>query len=187
MLQPFKILKIDAKLIFFSTSHFSYHRYAESSTPRVNDTGSRRLSTSTRLSDSTIRGVDDSPHHWYAESTTLRITDTASFLFKKSIADSPYRTPRIVESESRRLPVSLSRGVVFRIRISPRIRSQNRNGSKCSVRDLCQTDLCKNLGKFGSLPCPFNMSTSLYFKRLHKKTESSTYMCTCVGNYMYKP
>jgi hypothetical protein len=94
MLQPFKVLKIDAKLIFFSTSDSLYHRYAESSTPRLNDTWSRRLSVST------IRGVDD----------------------------------------SRRLPVSLSLGVVFRIRISPRIRSQNRNGSKCSVRDLCRTD-----------------------------------------------
>ncbi len=39
--------------------------------------------------------------------------------------------------------------------ISPRIQSQNRNGSKYSVRDLDQSDLCKNLGKFGSLPCPF--------------------------------
>ncbi len=27
---------------------------------------------------------------------------------------------------------------------------------KCSVRDLGQSDLCKNLGKFGSLPCSFN-------------------------------
>jgi hypothetical protein len=69
------------------------------------------------------------------------------------VVDSPYR-----ESESRRLRVSLSRGVVFRIGISPRIRSQNRNGSKCSVRDLCRTDLCKNLGKSGSFPCLFKTS-----------------------------
>ncbi len=33
------------------------------------------------------------------------------------------------------------------------------NGSKCSVRDLGQSDLCKNLGKFGSLPCPFKERT----------------------------
>ena len=38
--------------------------------------------------------------------------------FKNSIADSPIR------------------GVNFRSRISPRIRSQNRNSSKASVRDL---------------------------------------------------
>ncbi len=61
---------------------------------------------------------------------------SGEFSFKHSIAD--------------------SRGVVFRLRISPRIRSQNRNGSKCSVRDLCPTDLCKNLGKSASSPCPFN-------------------------------
>ncbi len=36
--------------------------------------------TTTRLSDSTIRGVDNSPHHWYTESTTPRITDTESRL-----------------------------------------------------------------------------------------------------------
>jgi hypothetical protein len=56
-----------------------------------------------------------------------------------------------------RLPDSASRGVVFQLRISPRIRSQNRNGSKCSVRDLCRTDLCKNPRKSASLPCPFNL------------------------------
>jgi hypothetical protein len=54
-----------------------------------------------------------------------------------------------------RLPDSASRGVVFRIRISPRSRSQNLNGSKCSVRDLCRTDFCKNPRKSASLPCPF--------------------------------
>ncbi len=57
--------------------------------------------------------------------------------------------------QSCRLPDSPIRGVVFRIQISPRVRSQNLNGSKSSVRDLGQSDLCKNLGKFGSLPCPF--------------------------------
>jgi hypothetical protein len=42
------------------------------STPRLNDTGSRRLSVSM------IRGVGDSPTQRYGESTTLRITDTRS-------------------------------------------------------------------------------------------------------------
>jgi len=45
--------------------------------------------------------------------------------------------------QSCRLPDSSIRGVVFRIRISPRIRSQNQNSSKCSVRDLGQSDLCR--------------------------------------------
>ncbi len=45
----------------------------ESVTLCINDTRSRRLS------DSTIRGVDDSPRHCYAESTTPRITDTESW------------------------------------------------------------------------------------------------------------
>ncbi len=34
-------------------------------------------------------------------------------------------------------------GFVFRLRISPRIWSQNRNGSKGSVRDLWETNFCK--------------------------------------------
>ncbi len=54
-----------------------------------------------------------------------------------------------------RLPDSASWGVVFRLRISPRIRSQNWNGSKRSVMDLCRTVLCKNPRKSASLPCPF--------------------------------
>ncbi len=36
------------------------------------------------------------------------------------------------------------RGFVFRLCISPGIRSQNRNGWILSVRDLCRTGLCKN-------------------------------------------
>ncbi len=49
-----------------------------------------------------------------------------------------------------------SRGVIFRLRISPRIRSQSWNGSQHSVRDLCRTGLCKYPRKFASLPCTFN-------------------------------
>ncbi len=45
------------------------------------------------------RSDSDSPTQRYGESATLRINDT----------------------RSRRLPISLSRGVVFQIRISPRI------------------------------------------------------------------
>ncbi len=47
--------------------------------------------------------------------------------------------------------------VDFRIWICLRIRSQNRNGLKGSVRDLGQSDLCKNIGKTGSLLCPFKL------------------------------
>jgi len=89
------------------------------------------------------------------ESSTLWLCKSGShrhrcrkFSFKHSIADSPSR--RIGDSPTRRvgelvLPHSTSQGVIFRLRISPRIRSQNRNGLKCSVTDLCWTDLCKNL------------------------------------------
>ena len=45
--------------------------------------------------------------------------------------------------QSCRLPDSPMRSVDFRIRISPRIRSQNRNCLKGSVRDLGQSDLCR--------------------------------------------
>jgi hypothetical protein len=54
-----------------------------------------------------------------------------------------------------RLPDSASLGVVFRLRISPRIRSPNQNGSKRSVRNLCRADFWKNPRKSASLPCPF--------------------------------
>ncbi len=98
-----------------------YHRYGESPTLRIGDTGSRRLTV--LLS----RGVDDSPHHWYPESVTPRITDTESrllnFLKENSVSmirrvvDSPHQwygespTPCIVESESRRLRISPIRRV----------------------------------------------------------------------------
>jgi hypothetical protein len=38
---------------------------------------------------------------------------------------------------------------------------RNRNGSQCSVRDLCRTDLCKNPGKSASLSVPFNRYSTL--------------------------
>ncbi len=57
MLQPFKVLKMDAKLIFFH---------------RITNKRSRRPS------DSPIRGVGDSPYRRYAETATLRLNDTGS-------------------------------------------------------------------------------------------------------------
>ncbi len=63
----------------------------------------------------------------------------------------------------RRLPDSASQGVVFRLRISPLIRSPNRNGSNFSERNLCRTDFCKNPRKSASLPCPFKSSDPSLF------------------------
>ncbi len=63
-----------------------------------------------------------------------------------------------IYGQSCRLPGSASHGVVFRLRISLQIRSENRSGSKCCVRDSGGTDFCKNPRKSASLPCPFNLS-----------------------------
>ncbi len=104
----------------------------ESPTPRIVETGSRRLPASL------IRGVGDSPHHrygesaieflkenslyrWYGESSTPRTSDTVSrwlpVSLSRRVADSAYHwygesmTPRIVEWGSQRLRVSVIWGV----------------------------------------------------------------------------
>ncbi len=129
-------------------------------TPWLAESGSRRLS------GSLSRGVSDSQ---LAESGSRRLSDSPSFYFKHSKADAPTRrvgesstrrvgesaTPRLAESESRRLADLPSRGAVFRLRISPRIQSQKRNGSKDNVRYLWGPNFCKNRRKSASLPCPF--------------------------------
>ncbi len=142
-------------------------------TPRLAESGSRLLP------DSPSRGVSDSLISRVGESPTLRLTEFFFWTFKSRLPDSPSRwvvdsptrrvvdsptrrvresaTPRLVVSESRRLADSPSRGVVFRLRISPRIRSQKRNGSKDSVRDLWGPNFCKNPRKSVSLPCPFKI------------------------------
>ncbi len=66
-----------------------------------------------------------------SDSPTWRL---AKFSFKHSKATSP----------TRRVADSPSRGVVFRLRISPRMWSQNRNGSKGIVRDLWEPISAKN-------------------------------------------
>jgi hypothetical protein len=59
--------------------------------------------------------------------------------------------------ESTRLPIDT---IFFKLLINQwRIRSQNRNGSKGSVRDLWGANFCKNPRKSASLPCPFNFFT----------------------------
>jgi len=68
-------------------------------------------------------------------------------------------SPSFLLNIQNRLPDSASRGVVFRLRISPRIRSQKRNCSKGSVRDLWGPNFCKNPRKSASLPFPFNTCT----------------------------
>ncbi len=99
-----------------------YRWYGESLTPRIIESGSRRLPSSL------ICGVGNSPHHRYGElaiefflKKTLWIDDTESRWLPapviRWVSDSPYRwvgkspTPRITNTESRRLRVLLSRGV----------------------------------------------------------------------------
>ena len=73
------------------------------------------------------------------------------------------KTPRLADSESRGVVDSPNR-VVFRLRISPRIRSPKRNGSKGIVRDLWGPNFCKNPRKSASLPCPFK--THIYTEKI---------------------
>jgi hypothetical protein len=84
----------------------------------------------------------DSPTRWVRESATPRLAESESQQLPDSpsqrVADS--QTPRVRESLTRRL---VSWGVVFWLRISPQIQSQNWNGSKGSIRDLRGTNFCK--------------------------------------------
>ncbi len=88
-----------------------HHWYAESPTPRITDTGSRRLPASL------ICGVPDSPHHRHGESAIEFFKRKLSVLMIRRVVDSPHQwygeslTPHIVESGSRRLCVSFIRRV----------------------------------------------------------------------------
>ncbi len=88
-----------------------YQQYAESATLRLNDTGSQRLSASL------IRWVDDSPHHRYGELAIEFFKRKFAVSVIRRVGDSLFRcvrespTPQIVDTESHRLPVLLSRGV----------------------------------------------------------------------------
>jgi hypothetical protein len=68
-------------------------------------------------------------------------------------------------------------GVDFRVRISPRIRSQNRNGLKGSVRDLGQSDLCKNMEKTAMSLSDHKLSVNIPAL----KTELRSVLCTNHG------
>jgi hypothetical protein len=102
-----------------------YHRYGESPTLHIGDTGSCRLPVS--LS----RGVsywiflkENAMYRWYRESSTPCTSDTVSrrlpVSLSRRVADSAYHryeestTLRIVESGSRRLHVSVIPGVASR-------------------------------------------------------------------------
>ncbi len=67
--------------------------------------------------------------------------------------------------------LSTPRLAVFRLRISSRIWSQNRNGSKRSVMDLCRTGLCQPPKKSASLPCPFQGNLEMHHERKNRFTE----------------
>ncbi len=78
---------------------------------------------------------------------------------------------------------------LFRLRISPWIRSPNRNGAKCSVRNLCRTDFCENPRKSASLPCPFNtwIMFCFHFPMLwaHVKLVIVSHMHTIILTFIY--
>ncbi len=117
------IFEIRLPAITNSRSHpLSVRWYGESPTPRIVESGSRRLPASL------ICGVSDSPHHRYEESAIEFFKRKLSVSMIRRVVSSPHQwygespTPRIVDSESRRLhlspirrvdnsPVSLSRGV----------------------------------------------------------------------------
>ncbi len=132
-----------------------------------------------RLPDSPSRGVNNSPTRRVGELATPRLTESGS----RRLSDSPsfsFKHSK-AESESQWLPDSPSRRVVFGLRISPRIWSQKRNGSKGSVRDLWGPNFCKNPRKSASLPCPFNVKNVdfcgvfcvVYFLCFHHNTVHS--------------
>ncbi len=123
-------------------------------TPRLGKSGSRWLS------DSASRGVVDSSTRRFRESAfeclketrrLSRCSNLLKFFSTFKWLNQPFKGCNVLSSigrQSCRLPGSASRGVVFRLGISPQIR-------KCSVRDLSQTDLCKNPWKSASLAFPF--------------------------------
>jgi hypothetical protein len=131
-------------------------RDGESSTPRLGESGSRHGESESRYSNFLKFSIN------FQDFKRLNQPLKRS-IWQKRCQGCNVLTPLIylkvekncIYRHSCRLPDSASRGVVFRLRISPRIRSTNRNGSKYSVRNLCRTDFSKNPRKSASLPCPF--------------------------------
>ncbi len=122
---------------------------------------------SRRLFIPRILGVDDSLYCWYWDSAhqrcgelaTTRAIDTESFPENNSESNSSHQqyaesaTLRINDDESRQLPNR--RFFVFEI--SLRIRCQNKKGFDSWMRDLCWTDLYREMKKFVSLPYTVNV------------------------------
>ncbi len=77
-----------ALLLFEILSFEVYCTVDQIATPRLNDTGSRRLSVST------IRGVGDSPYQRYAESATPRIVESGSRFSNTNISENSCRLLR---------------------------------------------------------------------------------------------
>ncbi len=146
-------------------------RVGESTTPRLAESESRLLNVKRQLGESESRRLPDSA----SRGAALVSQGVAIQIFKN--LSSIFRTLNCIYRQSCRLPRLAESGVVFRLRISPRIRSQNRNGSKRSVSDLCRTILCKNPRKFASLQCPLKVHKNKNFRlRLERKT-LKTYVC----------
>jgi hypothetical protein len=86
--------------------------------------------------------------NWFLMSSLHYLSSRSDFGFEfAKIFILEKRLPLITDTGSRRLGVSVIRGVA--------------NSSKISVRDLGQSDLCKNIGKTGSLPCPLSPSVHI--------------------------
>ncbi len=103
---PFRFwLRIRGDILIWKTTP-RYHRYGESRTPRIVESGSQRLPASL------ICRVSNSPHHRYGESAIEFFKRKLSVLMIRRVVDSPHQwygeslTPRIAESESRQLRVS---------------------------------------------------------------------------------
>ncbi len=128
-----------------------HRRYSESPTPRIGELGRRRLRVPVR------RGVAIRQNFKSCSDflNLKRLNHAFTGPLCQKISQGCNELSLLVYLEIWRedfLKAVLSkpqyhRGVIFRLRISPLIRSQNRTGSKGSVRDQCRTDLCKKKSK----------------------------------------
>ncbi len=142
-----------------------WHRQMPSQSPRslhmITDTGSYRFPASP------IRRVINSLYHQYGESTILHITYAESFILKDSVAmQLPISgTPRIIDTESWRLPISLirwvgdsqyrwKRGIDFQLSNISVNSQPNCKGSNSCVGAPVLNRFIKKFEKSVSLPCP---------------------------------
>ncbi len=141
----------------------------------------------THHSNSPTRRIGESPTLWLAKSGSRQLSDSAS----RRVGGSSIRwvvesaTPRLAELKSQRLPDSPSRRVVFQVWISPHIWSQNRNGSKGSVRDLCWTDLCKKPRKSGLIAMSLYHSRNCTYELIFVSTLKENFSQCFTGNSVW--